>query len=479
MVSTLFGDLSRYSHGVKWRNAVSVTLILILMIPVSAISVSSAALKAGAVCKTVGQKKVSAGKSFTCLKKGKKLVWSKGVTVSVAPKPEASPTPSPVPTPSASPAPTASATPTPIPTPSPTPTVVKNLSSSVLITKSSDLSDVKLCKTIDATGRADVSMGFPRAASAAIGKLSARILFLPISFTDFPFQDSDYANLRSVADQVSDFYLKSSYGKVALTFDVLDKPLWVNMGRSAESYNLPQNKPQQNNEQVVVDALRLADASINFGIYDGVVVETGRFQSTGGAQGFPGQTFQTKNGVAKGVSLEFGTAVARAGVLAHELGHALFGLEDLYVFLNANRPSVPDPLPAGPWDMMSNSHFEFFGWSKYLMGWIEDSQVRCIKNQSSSTHYLESIEINSSKPKLTVINLMEGVSLAFETRLDSNSTNVRGLLVYKIDTRIAHGDGPVIAQKRLLLAGDSLQIDGWAVKVVDTDPSGVLIELSK
>lgn len=459
------------------RRFLSVSLTLTLFVSISLSSSSAASLKAGGVCKTVGQKKVSSGKSFTCIKKGKKLVWSKGVRVSVAPKPEVTPTPSQSPSTEATPAP--SSPPTPSLTPSPTPTLIKDLSTSNLITKSTELSDVKLCKTSDVTVSPDVSMGFPRPTTAAFGTLSARILFLPISFTDFQFTDSDYANLSAVANQVTEFYLKSSYGKVSLTFDVLDKPLWVNMGRSAESYNLPQNKPQQNNEQVVVDALKLADASINFGIYEGVVVETGRFQSTGGAQGFPGQTFQTKNGVAKGVSLEFGTAVARAGVLAHELGHALFGLEDLYVFLNSNRPSVPDPSPAGPWDMMSNSHFEYFGWSKFLMGWLEDSQVRCIKNQSSSTHYLESVDINSSKPKLTVINLMEGVSLALETRPNFSLASDRGLLVYKIDTRIAHGDGPIIAQKRLLLAGDSLQSEGWTVKVIDTDPNGVLFELGK
>jgi len=452
-----------------------VSALITALIVASTVPTFAATPKMGAVCKTLGQKKVASEKTFTCIKKGKKLFWSKGVKAQTSPKPEPTPTPSqsPIPTPSPSPIPTPTAS------PSPTPTVVKDLSSSDLITKATELTDIQICKTTDLTGRADVSSGFPRAATAAVGKLTARILFLPISFTDFPFRDSDYAGLRAVADEVSDFYRKSSYGKVSLTFDVLEKPLWVNMGRTAESYGLVQNKPQQNNEQVVVDALKLADASINFDKYDGVVVESGFFQSTGGGQGFPGQKFQTKNGVAKGVSLEFGTAVARAGVLAHELGHSLFGLEDLYVFLNPTRPSVPDPMPAGPWDMMSNSHFEYFGWSKFLMGWLEDSQVRCVKSQSPTTNYIESTDIDSNKPKLTVINLREGVSLAFETRMQSTYTKQRGLLVYKIDTRIAHGDGPIEAQKRLLLAGDSLQIDGWTVKVIDEDPSGVLFELSK
>ncbi|CAN1499203.1 hypothetical protein MCEZE9_00481 [Candidatus Nanopelagicaceae bacterium] len=54
---------------------------------------SSAAVKAGAACTKVGGKSVSGGKSYTCIKSGKKLVWDKGVLVA---KPSvAKPTPAP------------------------------------------------------------------------------------------------------------------------------------------------------------------------------------------------------------------------------------------------------------------------------------------------------------------------------------------------------------------------------------------------
>lgn len=38
----------------------------------------NAAVKAGASCSTLGQKSVVSGKTFTCIKSGKKLVWNKG-----------------------------------------------------------------------------------------------------------------------------------------------------------------------------------------------------------------------------------------------------------------------------------------------------------------------------------------------------------------------------------------------------------------
>ena len=45
---------------------------------------TSAAIKAGAVCKTKGQVKTVASLKYTCIKSGKKLIWSKGEKVSPA-----------------------------------------------------------------------------------------------------------------------------------------------------------------------------------------------------------------------------------------------------------------------------------------------------------------------------------------------------------------------------------------------------------
>ena len=48
---------------------------------------ANAAAKAGAKCTKAGITSVAAGKTFTCVKSGKKLVWNKGVkVVAVMPK---------------------------------------------------------------------------------------------------------------------------------------------------------------------------------------------------------------------------------------------------------------------------------------------------------------------------------------------------------------------------------------------------------
>jgi hypothetical protein len=81
----------------------SLAIVLVALLTLSTnTSISSAAVKAGATCKKAGQVSKAAGKEYTCIKKGKKLVWSKGVVIkSAAPAVTPTPTltPAPIPTP--------------------------------------------------------------------------------------------------------------------------------------------------------------------------------------------------------------------------------------------------------------------------------------------------------------------------------------------------------------------------------------------
>lgn len=78
--------------------------VLALLIPSPAYA---SQVKAGTTCKKAGQVVVQNQMKFTCIKSGKKLIWSKGVRISVATtSPSVTATPSP--TPSATPSPASS-----------------------------------------------------------------------------------------------------------------------------------------------------------------------------------------------------------------------------------------------------------------------------------------------------------------------------------------------------------------------------------
>lgn len=88
--------------------------ILLFIFSIISIDLADASIKNGASCKKLGQVSITSGTQFKCVKKGKKLVWSK-LRESV----KTAPTPSPTPAPNTTP----TTTPTPTPTPSPTKSV--------------------------------------------------------------------------------------------------------------------------------------------------------------------------------------------------------------------------------------------------------------------------------------------------------------------------------------------------------------------
>jgi len=404
---------------------------------------ANAVVKQGAKCTKVGKSEVVKGKTYTCLKSGSKKTWVRN-TASTKPK---------------------------VP-------VVVDLSKSPSITPVADLSPIETCKTIDLTSRGSGSNGFPRPSNLANGKSEIKILALPIIFEEIPFTDTDLSKLQSALKQTSDFYAKASYNRIKLTFEIPTKNLWVKLTTSAKDYGIIPNKPQQNNEIIVNDTFLLADQQIDFSKYDSVIIESGFSALTSVGQGFGGQVFSTKTGNINGATLEIGQAAGSANIIAHELGHSIYGLEDLYVFLNSQRPSVPEPVPGGRWDVMSDASSlnEFFGWNKLLMGWIKDEEVRCVQNQISSTHYLSDFS-NSLGTKLLLINVKPGVTIAMESH--NNYSSGQGLLVYKIDTNISHGDGPITAEKLLLRKGEKRSIDNWNIELIDNSSTGLLVSVSK
>jgi len=94
----------------KW-GALTIGGVLLISL---ATPVNAAAPKAGATCTKKNATVTSAGKLYTCILSGKKLVWNKGVA---APKPTPSPT---KPTAIGDPIGAVGSTPTPTPTPTPT-----------------------------------------------------------------------------------------------------------------------------------------------------------------------------------------------------------------------------------------------------------------------------------------------------------------------------------------------------------------------
>lgn len=450
----------------KSHLALAIVVMLSLSSPVYA-----AAPKAGSKCTKAGQTSTSAGIKYTCVKSGKKLVWNKGVALKKA---------EPAPVPSAE-----------------TKAEVKNLlSSDPRITPLSALTSMDICKTVDKTpdyyqNAVLHKNGFPRPVKSMSGKNSAKVLVIPLSFTDLPFRKEKYQRvqlftsdldmLNETIPLVKESYKKLSAGRFEITIDVLpEKDWWI-----INSDNPLSGAWGVDNFGKIVEIIEKHKKDFNFDDYDTYAFITGfGVQGQSGLGSAQAQFSMTH----KSAKLGSFNAVLMAGgfnnttLWVHELGHSLYGFEDLYLFSEARSQSsgtlgLKDMNVPNKWDLMADStRSVFLEWNKFLMGWIKDSEVRCLSDQSTSIHYLSDVD-TTTDPKLLTINLAPGVTLAAEVRTAAGVD--KGLLLYIINTYTNHGEGPILTQNTLLAKGQTKAMLGWEFTVLDSDEKGLLFSAKK
>jgi hypothetical protein len=442
----------------------TVTLTLGLLQPIA-----TAAPKPGTACKKAGQTSTSAGIKYTCIKSGKKLVWNKGVATKKA---------EPAPVPSAE-----------------TKVESKNLlATDSRITPTSALTPIASCKTGDMTpdyawgGKILNRNGFPRPDISVAGKKSAKILVVPIIFKDLPFREekiqrgqifsSDLDLLNETIPYIKESFKTLSVQRFEVEIDVLPKSQWFVFDRD----NPLSGVWGVDNFTTLMEMIEKEKPDFKFDGYDTFAFITGN--------GMPGQSglgsAQASHPRVKNSQSGFMNAILMVGGITsttlwvHEFGHSLFSFEDLYLFSQASTGaprklgelSVPSK-----WDLMSDSSkVSLLGWNKFLIGWLYDSEVRCISEQKSSIHYLSNRE-TSNDTKLLTINLAPGVTLAAEAKNASGTD--KGLLLYLINTHISHGEGPILTQNTLITKGQSKSWLGWQINVLDSNEEGVLIEAVK
>ena len=107
----------------KWGLFKGVLIALILtLVPITAFSAQK--ITPGSTCKVLNQKVVYQNKTYTCIKSGKRLIWTKGVAVK-KPTPSPAPTVTVTATPYLAPTVTVTATPTPSSSPSTIPQAIQ------------------------------------------------------------------------------------------------------------------------------------------------------------------------------------------------------------------------------------------------------------------------------------------------------------------------------------------------------------------
>lgn len=188
-------------------------------------------------------------------------------------------------------------------------------------------------------------------------------------------------------------------------------------------------------------------------------------------------------------------------LIAHEIGH-LLGLADYYSHKWRPGDEFFDQFRfMGEYDGMNNAAGrgrEWTAWSRWLLGTLDESQVRCIDASSSpltTTHQIWSISSHVFKEKMVVVRTGLSTAFVIESRKSQRNdkgitSNNEGLLVYKIDTKIKNGNGPlrIVRKKSLedpmlvdapLRFGEFVEVSGFKIENVGASDLWDIAKITK
>jgi M6 family metalloprotease-like protein len=455
-----------------------VLLQISILTPLSANSV-----KPGTPCSKIGVTKTYNGEKFTCVKKGKKKYWSKGVAVS-----QVMPTPTPAPTPIQTPSPAATPTPTTTPTPE----------------KLSISDQIEICKIPDRSSfdpgvnDAYVFGGFTsrKPPVSAIGTHTWYLI--PVDFADLRGEANWRSEIEKQIKFTNEFYSTISYGKLKIEWKIYDN--WITLPGNSKDYAIPFSGEYVTTEIFWQKAIAEVDKYIDFTGVTTVNFILPKSQSIvkEGAQGFP-----WTGEIRKYYSQEskFNSFTLPGGYFnnewtsywtywVHEYGHVI-GIPHL----GGSRWAYSFQ----PYDLMGSQDIarDISGWSRFAVTkWMEDEWVYCKEKSAISSEliYLSPINDGSNATKLAVIPLNKDLTLILESRRVNSFASMKpkmeaiqylqgayplfaanpirdGVFAYIYDSRLGHIEEylSLIPGNRnpVLIAGESISFEGVTVKVLE------------
>ena len=457
-----------------------VVALILTLIPITAFSAQK--ITPGSTCKVYKQKVTNQNKVYTCIKSGKKLVWSKSVTV-------------------------VKSTPTPTPTPTPT---FNNLGFS----PSQNCKLKYVTRNLSDDGPDDI--GFPNE-STLLGKHVIRTLGLFVDFRDAVGDMGTMGSGKSIANNISSFYKFNSYGKVNFQWTFSSK--FYTLPHDTGYYHfLPGQwlKAMDDETHYLQDAINVSDPDFDFSQFDLVILFPAKsasfnmpsFAYPGTHSGYFWKIY-SKEGQVRNMQSVMAEDFNRSDAtdnpnyfktswvnIVHEIGHEYL-LPDLYESGSAatfNRFMGIYDIMTGYFD--PGAGLEFNGWSRWLVGFLDDNEVLCITDKVDSSIMLRPIESQESGEKIAVITIDTSRALLIESRrnlgFDSNlRASSQGVLVFLLDTSIANGKGPLrllrpdtsVDMKNYtdaaLKTGQSLTFEDYTIKNLLSGTMGDYIKITK
>jgi M6 family metalloprotease-like protein len=318
----------------------------------------------------------------------------------------------------------------------------------------------------------DHGLGFPRPENRLPNKgtLNFKVLFAKSS-------GSTVANEKSAEDLykklkpeiVSSFYNQVSNGSVK---NIQFEPYysWIEFDKLESLQDAAGDEIKRVESEwrtFVSKTLETADSQIDFTKSDGVIIILDPNSSyLRIAYALADEHIVDGKKISNVVML--GRAFVRVGrppyLVVHELGH-LFGLPDLYSYQDST--DTADYFSV--MNMAASEGVGYFGWERYILGWLDDPQMICHKAGEVVGNLIPLTKKNGLKMIAVPISSSEVLVVENRTKegIDKMISSA-GIIAYVVDSSIESGKNPikVLNNKKPIKIGSSFIYENVKIEVL-------------
>ena len=336
-------------------------------------------------------------------------------------------------------------------------------------------SPIETCKIKDATVDRSYGTlvnfsrnGFPRPAQA---NFKPTVLVVPVEYTDLPFNSALPSQLEVEYKNALKFYGENSYGKLEISFVTLPREKWISIPYKWQEWKDRFNGDLASITKATIDLTNTIDLTKYQTVFFATSKSSSLYWGGGSAD-----IYQTPFGSLSNVYFTVGGNTLS---FEHNLGHTLYQLEDLYI-----HPWDTEALKARSetvirYDIMANgSSPDYIGWNRWLNGWLNDQDIHCLPTNFSSATIKLNYLTNSVGKRLAVIPGTNGIGLFAEYR-EALANEGKGVLIYRLNSNIPHGSGPIQSPPRLLTDGLSIEYGGFRFNILGSDGTSVYLQITQ
>ena len=328
---------------------------------------------------------------------------------------------------------------------------------------SEELLNADACRIQNQQSMYPPSPGFPISPFMlpSLGTLNIKII--AADFLDYQGGYSQQDLIEIVENYMYDiehFFYTQSYGKVDFRLEYSANSVLI--PERAENLSLSNRNGARDIRSVFNEAVELADSTTDFTDTDLIIVVLNpevpldiADVSTRAIQGRfeyiqTDEAYITNGLFLSGVSEKYGISY-----VTFELGR-MFGLAQLsrLSWLVENNQSqfqytgIYDFMSyETPYDSRYGDNREMLGWQRYLLGWMNEENIRCVNPNvpSETIHELSPIHLDDGKAKMIVLPYNSHQSLVIEMKSENEFCAVceGGIYTYLVDTNYGSGHGPI------------------------------------